>query len=163
MELNLDMTRGTKRILELARKHDPGIDQKLMAEVNEAMDESIEDHIFSEVGTVELPSAMLRFYVDASVDHAALKASYMTPILAIEYDSMSIMNVPETKRIQHLERANKGFPAREVVDIDLLDGVEVIRVVNATEPQDNAMTTTLYLLSHEWSQSVSLEGPLKCS
>ena len=161
MKLKLSMTSGTISILELALKHRPSLENEIDDAITDAMDESIEDHIFEEIAEVAVPGATIRFYVDASVDHLMLKGSYLTDILAIEYDSMSIVNVPEAKIVQHQERANEGFPAKEVVDIELLDGIDVIRVVTGKD-HENGNTHTTYLLSHNWSYQHSQEEIQKC-
>jgi len=143
--MKIGMTRGTKRILDLGRRQDAGLDATLVAGIDEAIDGSIEETVSQLVHSMPCGEGTLQFFIDADIDKIILGASFLTKVMAIDAQSMSIYGVPETKRTQHQGLASKGFDAREVVDMDLLEGIQIIRVVDA------GAGSTLYLLDHGWN------------
>ena len=154
--MNIGMTRGTKRILDLGRAADKNLDETLIAGTDEAMDGSSEEEITEMIHSMSLGEATLQFFLEADMDKVTIAATYLTPVLAIDARSMSIHAVPETKRVEHQAKASTGFPAREVVDTELLEGVEIIRVVDAGEG------VTMYLLDHEWNLPLTDEESDLC-
>ena len=154
--MKIGMTRGSKRILDLGRAADENLDETLIAGADEAIDGSSEEEITEMIHSMPLGEATLQVFLEADMDKVPIAATYLTPVLAIDARSMSIHAVPETKRIQHQAMALTGFPAREVVDTELLEGVEVIRVVDAGEG------ITMYLLDHEWNLPLTEEESDLC-
>lgn len=154
--MKIGMTRGTKRLLDLGRKSDLDLDAALIAGIDKAIDGSIDEKITDLIHFIPLGEATLQFFLEADMDKVMLAASYVTPVLAIDASSMSVHAVPETKRVQHQAKASTGFPAREVVDTELLEGVEVIRVVDA------GGDITMYLLDHEWNLPLTDEESDLC-
>jgi len=154
--MKIGMTRGTKRILDLGRAADRNLDKTLIDGVDEVINGSSEEEITEMIHSMPLGEATLQFFLEADMDKVMIAATYLTPVLAIDARSMSIHAVPETKRVQHQARATAGFPAREVVDTELLEGVQVIRVVDVGEG------ITMYLLDHEWNLPLTDEEADLC-
>ena len=154
--MKIGMTRGTRRILDLGRKGDPGLDAVLVARIDEEMNASSEETITEMIHSMPYGEATLQFFIEADMDKVMLAASYLTPVLAIDAQSMSVHAVPETKRVEHRTKASTGFPAREVVDTELLEGVDIIRVVDA------GGDVTMYLFDQAWCLHLSEEESDLC-
>ncbi|WP_298846981.1 hypothetical protein [uncultured Salinicola sp.] len=154
--MKIGMTRGTKRMLDIGRRHDGKLDATLLARIDEELDGSSEDTITAMIHSMPCGDATLQFFLEADMDKVTLAVTYLTTILAIDAHSMTIHGVPETKRTQHQARASAGFDAREVVDMELLDGVRITRVVDA------GAGSTLYLLDHEWNLLLTHEEADLC-
>ena len=154
--MKIGMTRGTRRMLDLGRKNDAELDATPLARIDEEINSSSEEEITAMIHFMPYGEGTLQFFLEADMDKITLAVTYITTVLAIDAQSMSIHGVPETKRTQHHALASDGFDARKVVDIELLDGVQIIRVVNA------GGGVTMYLLGHEWSLPLTEEESDLC-
>lgn len=154
--MKIGMTRGTRRMLDLGRRHNTGLDATLLARIDEELDASSEDTVTAMIHSMPCGDATLQFFLEADMDKVTLAVTYLTAILAIDAHSMTIHGVPETKRTQHQAKASTGFDSREVVDMDLLDGIRITRVVDA------GAGSTMYLFDHEWNLPLTEEEADLC-
>lgn len=163
----ITMTIGSARILEHAIKIDPLIAANLENTIKDLLDPGDIDakagEMFEEVVHLEIDGEIhLRLYYrhDEEVNEYQICGSLMGSNWAIDANTMSVCQVPETAIMQHQSRAQVGLPAKDVLDLEIL-GDAGVAIVIAPEPASSGedALTTIYMLDHRWSlESYRLEG-----